>query len=131
MKTAAIVGMAVALITGEASSAEFTRYGNNLLEQCEAAERVLYFKQSGNPDDVAPGSICIGYITGAADFSPAGIFCPPDEVTIGQEIRIVLSYARANPQLLHAFSSNIVWAALRNAFPCPNQNSGYVNQLQR
>ena len=49
------------------------------------------------------------------------IFCIPAEVTLGQEIRVVVKWLQDHPERLHHEASAEIVAALRTAFPCPSQ----------
>jgi hypothetical protein len=78
-------------------------------------------------------SSCTGYLMGLHDgitlmtlvanqSSKANIrepFCLPDSATLGQEVRIVLKYIRANPEKAHMDTSLLATKALEIAFPCP------------
>lgn len=68
------------------------------------------------------GGVFIGYVAGIADFGRGILFCPVGEVTNGQNGAIVVKYLRNNPEKWNYSGSNLVVAALRQAYPkCPEQ----------
>lgn len=44
--------------------------------------------------------------------------CPPDGVTLGQIVRVVVNYLESKPQNLHYEFNMLVLAALNSAWPC-------------
>src|ERR1700758_1692223 len=110
MKPAAIVGLAVALWAGQAQAQAIS--GNQFLRWCENAAEYVH---------------CLGYVEGVVDgYNDVGAFCRPKGVIYNQATKIVLAFARANPQLLHEQAWKLVLASQIKEFPC--QNRGYVNQ---
>jgi len=82
--------------------------GNEFLQKCE------------NPDN-APVE-CVSYVAGVTDGlemtgSSAG-FCPPEGVTYGQSLRIVVKYAKDHPESLQKRTGLLVLASHAEAFPC-------------
>ena len=60
-----------------------------------------------------------GYVEGVAETSP--IYCPPNNVTVGQNIQIVLNYLGSHPKLWSFPPSLAASLALNDAFPCKNK----------
>lgn len=77
-------------------------------------------------------AFCTGYVKGltqgidlmvkVGDVShkatTAAPFCLPDSIALGQVVRIVLKYVRANPEKAHMDTSLLATKALELAFPC-------------
>jgi len=92
--------------------------GSKLLEYCEA-----YLSETGS---AAKGNTCYGFVTGIEDahyfftaldeMSPQ--WCPPDNMTAGQLIRVVTKYLQEHPEKLHFAAAGSVSNALKLAFPC-------------
>ena len=97
--------------------------GNRLLEQCGAFLRLID-KRSDNYEPLSAG-MCAGYIQGASDFNTVqfattgeGNFCIPEQVNLGQKIRILVKYLHDNPAELHEPRFLLVIRAFSDAFPC-------------
>lgn len=101
--------------------------GNDLLEQCLLAERML----DGDDldiEDFAKVGRCIGYISGVVGAIQVASMegssnvleaCFPEQgLGDRQAIRIVTSYLRNNPQLLHEGDLSLTVVAIKEAFPC-------------
>lgn len=48
-------------------------------------------------------------------------FCPPDNVSIEQVIRVVTKDLNNNPERLHESDIVLVWLSLKKGFPCEKQ----------
>jgi hypothetical protein len=60
-------------------------------------------------------------VEGVVDgYNDVGVFCHPKGVTYNQATKIVITYAHANPQLLHEQAWKLVPASQIKAFPCQN-----------
>jgi hypothetical protein len=90
--------------------------GNKLLEYC-------------NPNS-SKRDICTGYVAGTRgaidtwkiwENIDSGI-CVPNEVTLGQSIKVVVKYLETNPDKLHLSASSNVLNAFADAFPCEKAN---------
>ena len=89
------------LLAALAAPAQATTTGNALLEWCaEARDR----------------GMCIGY--SQATIEGLGGFCPPEGVTLGQAIKIVVKYLNANPEYLHLRGMQLAMDAVVEAWPC-------------
>jgi hypothetical protein len=112
----------VALLIGANAKAEkIRRDGNELLEDCTAVSR-------GNPSGNFGPEWCYGFIMGSHETRQLSVIAPslvtgcvPEEVTVGQEISIVVKYLREHPEKLHYPGSVLVNIALNEAFPCKAQ----------
>ena len=62
---------------------------------------------------------CTGLVYGISNASPH--VCPDEEVTTGQETRVVLKYLQDHPEELHLDNAVLVEKALEKAFPCPKK----------
>ena len=81
--------------------------GNKIFADCSA------------PNSSAQRSICLGYIAGMADaLEIAKLWCPPEGVTVGQTVDIVMKYLREHPEERHLTASGEGGLALAIAFPC-------------
>lgn len=108
MRLLALVAVLVALPPVSLAHAQY-KSGNELLSDCEA---------QGTP----PYAYCAGYITAIADttfWHDNRVFCLPEEVTVGQLVRVVVQHMNQYPAGLHMLASPQVEGALSTAFPCP------------
>ena len=102
--------------------------GNELLNQCESAER-----SQNTPELLAKDNIliktmqCYALVQGARETmyifnssAPAHLkTCfPANSINNGQTARIVVQYLRNNPQSLHLPEVALIFRALRHAYPC-------------
>jgi hypothetical protein len=98
--------------------------GNALLRGCNVELRphgpftLVETSQSG---------YCRGLIKGIYDvfllYEP-GIVCAPDQVTLRQNVRIVVKYLNDHPEELHIQDSLLVIRALSKAYPCKRETKG-------
>lgn len=96
----------------------FRQTGQALLRLCDA-------KDPGDADNVARAlwlvddANCSAYIEGVADtLSGTGRTCPPQGVTLGQNVAIAVKYLKEHPARLHEHRTVLLAAALMEAFPC-------------
>jgi hypothetical protein len=72
--------------------------------------------------------VCGAYTAGLGDslatFAPAGTFCPPHHLTIGQAQRVFEKYMRDNPARLNEDAPLLYRSAMREAFPCHPAGKG-------
>jgi hypothetical protein len=65
---------------------------------------------------------CVGAIAAigsyALSFDQGARFCPPEEATIDQAIRIVVKFLEQNPARLHLSFFNLAHIAMKEAWPC-------------
>jgi len=113
--------------------------GNDLLDACRDADKSP--DEMKTQDQLRRSMMCLGYITGVADGIKVatqvneqinekprnlgdwgGLFCAPDEVKVGQVLRVVVKYLRDHPGELHNPSADLIVAALNAAFPCKVAN---------
>jgi hypothetical protein len=105
-----------------APDVNFGLSGNDFLRICDAAK----------PDAEVFGA-CFGYVTGVIDgiylyyelhavFTKSGppqIFCFRPEVTNGQKFRVVVQFIKTHPEKTDMPTSNLIFHATLDAFPCP------------
>ena len=104
---------ALALIVAFEGSAlqaqtNFVKTGNDLSLTCS------HFLASDNRSTFNDG-VCFGYIVGVTALVND---CEGQNVTYGQEIRVVLKYMDDHPEQLDQQSTAIIRRALLGAFPC-------------
>ena len=117
----------LALMTATAPShAETPHDGNRLLKECGQ----VITRQGTDPKDFLGAASCMGTLRGAiainamyrvalSDKEDKALFCPPDNATIGQSVRVVVKYLEDHPAELHEQDSLLIVKALDGAFPCP------------
>ncbi|WP_128956012.1 Rap1a/Tai family immunity protein [Bradyrhizobium zhanjiangense] len=72
-----------------------------------------------NIDEAVRGATCSALVAGIAYVWTADI-CKPQGTTIGQQVRIVLKYLSDNPKELHKIAQEVIFEALKQAWPCEN-----------
>jgi hypothetical protein len=116
-KALMFLGFAVMFQIAKPAHAQFSSTGNYLLEACQITVRV-----TDNPGttlgiyDAWRDGYCRGIVEGVGEKSPAT--CQPNDVTFGQEVRVVVKYLQDHPEKLNLRSSTLVELALSSAFPC-------------
>ena len=114
--------------SAESSNFDFT--GKEIYESCAQALKGL--DRTGEYDDHKFG-VCAGYIAGIVDFHtvattveslPVNMFCLPPKISTAQVIRQVIQYLENNPDKHHDLAAYLVIIALREAYPCTEENSG-------
>ncbi|WP_376788073.1 Rap1a/Tai family immunity protein [Marinobacter metalliresistant] len=113
-------------MSGNVSASRVLGDGNALLSSCSAFLRVL--DRSGDGSDGFSAGACVGYVTGASDFNTVhaavsggekeGFFCVPPDVPLGQKVRVLVQYLKANPSELNRLQSILTMNAFSEAFPC-------------
>jgi hypothetical protein len=90
------------------------RSANHLLPACKAAVEGLRYS-----DETAQG-ICMGTVDTLKQLGPylTRPWCPPNEVTTSQAIRVVVAYLEARPRDLHEDFTILSIRALNAAWPC-------------
>lgn len=82
-------------------------------------------EKNENNTDVLNAIYGLGYVIGVYDaHSGLGFFCPPDGIKVGQIASMTLKILRERPESLHQSADRFVTAALRRAWPCPEQPQG-------
>lgn len=107
------------------SGAGYSMTGDVLLQNCSAALKTLDGAKP-SPDEDLIGAHCMGYIVGIIEghefmVSQANAvrrFCPPENLSTPQSVRVVVKYLRSNPEFLHLSSTVLVLRGLHDAFPC-------------
>lgn len=104
--------------------------GEQLATQCRVYIRIVEGTlQSPTKGNLVDAGKCSAYVQGVVDTiqnlrqSPLipkrTLFCPPDEITGDEAVRITIKYLDDHPEDLHYAASSNVWTALHNVFPCP------------
>lgn len=111
-----------------AQSSNFVFTGKEMYESCTHALKGL--DRTGEYDDHRLG-VCTGYIAGIVDFHTvattveslsAGMFCLPPKISTTQVIRSVPQYLEDNPWKHHELAAYLVILALREVYPCKEEN---------
>lgn len=95
--------------------------GEVLKQYCEADDRVLQNKASGN--DIHDAMACLSYVAGVHDSMRGMLFCTPDHFDNGQATEMTKKFIRANPDKLKQPASRIIIEALGTAYPCAGKSS--------
>lgn len=132
------VNAGLALASQETARQEATTgmsTGVDLLNQCEAASRVVGKAPNLTTNDLVGAASCLGYLHG---FNEASImiqilyrgrfhafaasdayFCFPSDGASGEQMAmIVVKSLRDHPERLNELRPGLVFDALRQAFPC-------------
>jgi hypothetical protein len=133
MKIAVFCIALVYAVSTPAFANPLDRSGNDFLAKCSALD-----KDAGFTDvEMARNMECLSYIRGLIDGATYEIaatdlgktkkaealpFCRPKGVGDVQFLRAALKYVRDNPEKAHLPTVVLIFAALRNAFPCLNAN---------
>ena len=75
-------------------------------------------------------SFCLGWVNGLMGMHKAFrgvntnnainmLYCPQEELKIGQAIKILVKYLEDNPDMIHLKPTSIYINAMKEAFPCP------------
>ena len=97
--------------------------GAELLQQCKGA---INFRDNSGSTNFKVGQ-CLGYISGLTDSENyyhkkrsrnSHNFCIPKDVTLGQEVMVVVKYLESHPEKLRESRFILAKTALANAFPC-------------
>lgn len=94
--------------------------GHAVLPQCDALLQL-------EPTDLFGAGRCIGMLETLnvtrwkvdAEDRAQPRYCPPPDVTLTVEARIVVDYLQAHPEQLHQPGVVLALTALQEAFPCP------------
>ncbi len=95
--------------------------GDVLRQYCEADDRVLQKRASGN--DIHDAMACLSYVAGVHDSMRGMLFCTPDQFDNGQATEMTKKYIRAHPEKLNQPAARINIDALSTTYPCAGKNS--------
>jgi hypothetical protein len=130
---AALFGAAALVLTITAAPAaeEDMNSANFIVPGCRA------FMDQKPQDDLLRQGLCTGIVRGIAamgtfmnfsldlhplpenDYRRRGLCMDaPDEITLGQELRVVVAYIEARPERMHESFEWLALQALRTAWPC-------------
>jgi hypothetical protein len=112
-----LVGAALALTITVASpsAAEDISSANSRMPGCRD------FVNRGNQtslNDAFDQGFCAGTVGGIAFTKRSPCLDIPDGVTLGQEVRVVISYIEARPARMHELFRGLALEALQAAWPC-------------
>ena len=94
--------------------------GNGLLGSCQFSVKDTEDRNHNeNTFEAWRDGFCVGLVAGVGYASPH--VCPDENVTSGQEKRVVLKYLQDHPEELHLEATVLVEKALAKAFPCPKK----------
>ena len=103
--------VSVALLVPALASAEF-KTG----QQIQSGLQDWYSKPS---NDIVNAAVSFGYVLGVYDaLTGVTMFCPPNNVSQGQVVQVVLKFLNQNPEKLHFSADSLVVKALQQAWPC-------------
>lgn len=110
MKTSLFVLFFIFLSTGFASAQATINSdgsGNALSAHCKGYDTIH--------EGIYNSGFCLGFIEGVSSLVED---CEGPNVTLGQEIKVVLKYMDDHPEQLDQNAATLVRRALMNAFPC-------------
>ena len=119
--------LAAVVLAGAVMSEALGRTADDLRGDCEPVFRCTSEAGDCSRDEFVATNACISYIHGFKDGRQVGIaevgakpkaVCVPDEVTIGQLIRVFLKYVSDHPEKLHEPEYQELIRSWRLAFPC-------------
>lgn len=115
MKTSVLIpvvaGVLIALLLApKKANAEFLS-GNDLLQRQSSSDSL---------DRVN----AMGYVMGVFDVYVRVTFCSPSMVTVGQVNDMIRNYLSNNPAIRHRSAESLINDALKQVWPCKNQNKG-------
>jgi len=111
MLIAAIAVAAAGLALGAADMGTTLHTGQGLLTVLD--------RQGGTAAEMLESMTASGYVTGTADtLHFLHSTCQPPGTTNGQNVAVVVNYLKAHPKLWQEDSTELMFAALTNAWPC-------------
>jgi hypothetical protein len=88
--------------------------GNSILPGCRAG-------LAGQQSEPAARGFCMGIVEAYLSLQPPySAWCKPQGVTVGQGVRVAVSFIDRNPGRLHERFTQLVVDAFREAWPCPS-----------
>ena len=107
---------AVSLSNGQSSQKDAIT-GNGLMGSCQIHVKSLENRSYNETAfEAYRDGYCIGLVSGVSGASPR--ICADEEVTRGQQVRVVLKYLQEQPEELHLDDTLLVERALSKVFPC-------------
>ena len=108
--------LAVALLTKAVNAQEGPASANSILPGCQR------FSQEGEVRDLFAQGFCVGIVRTllfTRHVLPPGFkFCPPENVTTAQMVRVVVAYIEGHPQRMHEDFRYLAIEAFHEAWPC-------------
>jgi hypothetical protein len=102
--------------------------GLAMLRYCQAAVDIVDGRSEQlTKTQILEAGFCMGWTRGTVALMSTyegllgkeRLFCPPEGVTNGQAIWIVLRYLQNHPEALHKSGPPLAYRAILEAFPCP------------
>ena len=97
-------------VTGHAE--DDTKSANYVMKGCREIE-----KRGTSTQNINLQGLCAGAISAIANSDDGR--CMPQDVTIGQAVRVVIVYIDSQPARLHEDFNVLAAEAVRKAWPCP------------
>jgi hypothetical protein len=98
--------------------------GNSLSEYCNEQIKILnnngYTTSNQTDMQLSRANFCAGYVAAISD-TYGSFICVPETVTYSQAIKITAKYLNDHPEKLNIPADLLIYAALRDAFPCPKK----------
>lgn len=127
-KLSFIVPAVVCFISLMGSHVRAEADGSMLLNNC--TEAVKYLENKNDPAvSITAVNYCVGYITGINDLHTSFIssvscfdppkYCIPQQTMTEQLVKVIVTFLKTHPADLHFQGSDLILAALKEAFPCP------------
>jgi hypothetical protein len=125
-----VVLFSLLCLHARAESSNYVFRGEEIYESCMHAINGL--ERGGEYDDHRFG-VCAGYVAGIIDFHtvattveslPVDMFCLPPKISTAEVIRQVTQYLENNPDRQHDLAAYLVILALREVYPCNEENPG-------
>jgi hypothetical protein len=102
--------------------------GTILLDNC--TEAIKYIDNKNDPSiNFTAVNYCVGYISGINDLHTSFIasvscfdppkYCVPQQIKPEQLVQVIVRFLNIHPEDLHFQGSDLIIAALKDAFPCP------------
>ena len=114
-----VLGILLSAVAGSAHAEFWT--GNDLKVRLERFQRVIEGKEVPDPGN-EQDTLAAGYVAGVNDAVTGVSVCPPDGVTVGQLVSVVLKFMRANPELLNLTADQVVERSLAAVWPCKHSS---------
>ena len=85
-------------------------YLNHILTQSEEANQDYFFQGA-----------CAGTVKTIMYYSGRFGICQPENVFVGQSVRVIIKYLSNNPEILHQPFAKLAVEALQKSWPCQSK----------
>jgi Rap1a immunity proteins len=124
IKTAAVLGIALAIATGATIAAEDRESANFMLPGCRTFVSGHRTISEGYGVGACFGEFMVLAWAGRA-LPPELAYCLPERVTTGQMAQIVIRDLEKRPEVWHKDFIELAADALHRAFPCPKTGNSH------